>query len=40
MSEAKNLFFISHVENKSRFFSPTNRVGLQNDISQSFSTSS
>jgi len=40
LSEAKNLLFISGAENKSRFFSPPNNVGLQNDISQGFSTSS
>ena len=31
LSEAKNLLFISDSENKSRFFSPANTAGLQND---------
>jgi hypothetical protein len=40
LSEAKNLLFISDAENKSRFFSPADTAGLQNDTSRGFSTNS
>ncbi len=33
----KNLLGISDVESKSRFFSPANTAGLQNDTSRGFS---
>ena len=34
------LLFISGIENKSRFFSPANSAGLQNDTARTFSTTS
>ncbi|OFW32627.1 MAG: hypothetical protein A3J28_03715 [Acidobacteria bacterium RIFCSPLOWO2_12_FULL_60_22] len=38
VNSAKNLLFIPDGENKSRFFSPANTAGLQNDTFRGFST--
>ncbi|OFW33723.1 MAG: hypothetical protein A3J28_12705 [Acidobacteria bacterium RIFCSPLOWO2_12_FULL_60_22] len=38
VNSAKNLLFISDIENKSRFFSPAKTAGLQNDTFRVLST--